>query len=243
MLVFMEKPSKKLYPDYYQVIQEPIDLLTIEGKIKNEQYQTEEELVVDFKLMFSNCRQYNEEHSTIYEDANILEKVLLDKLHQMQSQQRSASRVVRPRRILSPNEQKCRTMYDTIRDYREPKANRQLALIFMKLPSKNDYPDYYEVIKNPIDMEKISQKLKGGTYQNLEELVSDFVLMFDNACKYNEPDSQIYKDALILQRLCLQTKMQLNEDEESVPDVQAAVQDMLSSLFTTIYNHQDEEGR
>jgi hypothetical protein len=24
-------------------------------------------------------------------------------------------------------------------------------------------------------------------------MVSDFVLMFDNACKYNEPDSQIYK--------------------------------------------------
>lgn len=83
MLVFMEKPSKKLYPDYYQVIQEPIDLLTIEAKIKNEQYNSEEELVSDFKLMFANCRQYNEEHSTIYEDANILEKVLLDKVKDM----------------------------------------------------------------------------------------------------------------------------------------------------------------
>lgn len=56
-------------------------------------------------------------------------------------------------------------------------------------------------------------------------------------------DSQIYKDALILQRVCLQTKLQLCEDEESVPDVQAAVQDMLSSLFTSVYNHQDDEGR
>lgn len=32
---------------------------------------------------------------------------------------------------------KLRQMYDAIRDYREPKANRQLALIFMKLPSKS----------------------------------------------------------------------------------------------------------
>lgn len=31
---------------------------------------------------------------------------------------------------------KLRQLYDAIRDYREPKANRQLALIFMKLPSK-----------------------------------------------------------------------------------------------------------
>lgn len=32
---------------------------------------------------------------------------------------------------------KLRQLYDAIRDYREPKANRQLALIFMKLPSKS----------------------------------------------------------------------------------------------------------
>lgn len=29
--------------------------------------------------------------------------------------------------------------------------------------------------------------------------------MFDNACKYNEPDSQIYKDALTLQSLAHRT--------------------------------------
>lgn len=34
MLLFMEKPSKKLYPDYYNVIEKPIDMLTIESNIK-----------------------------------------------------------------------------------------------------------------------------------------------------------------------------------------------------------------
>lgn len=55
-------------------------------------------------------------------------------------------------------------------------------------------------------MEKIAQKLKNVSYENVDELAADFLLMFDNACKYNEPDSQIYKDALELQRICLQTK-------------------------------------
>lgn len=32
---------------------------------------------------------------------------------------------------------KLKQLYEAIRDFREPKANRQLALIFMKLPSKN----------------------------------------------------------------------------------------------------------
>lgn len=50
----MEKPSKKLYPDYYQVIAEPIDMLAIEANIKAEKYQSENELIQDFKVHF-NC--------------------------------------------------------------------------------------------------------------------------------------------------------------------------------------------
>lgn len=50
MLMFMEKPSKKLYPDYYQIIQEPIDMLGIEANIKAEKYQNENELIADFKV-------------------------------------------------------------------------------------------------------------------------------------------------------------------------------------------------
>lgn len=51
MLMFMEKPSKKLYPDYYQVIAEPIDMLAIEANIKAEKYQSENELIQDFKVL------------------------------------------------------------------------------------------------------------------------------------------------------------------------------------------------
>lgn len=115
---------------------------------------------------------------------------------------------------------KMRTLYDTFRDYKDPKG-RLLSVIFSKLPSKNvrivlyvyifpcfecfsnfnqlvhgilqEYPDYYEVIKRPIDLDKISQKLRTNVYESLEEVAQDLILMCDNACKYNEPDSQIYK--------------------------------------------------
>lgn len=149
----------------------------------------------------------------IYEDANLLEKALTEKLRELNSsslERKTPMKVIKNKtKQLSPFEQKLRTLYDAIRDYREPKGNRQLALIFMKLPNKSEYPDYYELIKNPIDMEKIAQKLKINAYASVTELASDFVLMFDNACKYNEPDSLIYKDALVLQRICLQTKQML----------------------------------
>lgn len=50
MLMFMEKPSKKLYPDYYEVIDKPMDMLTIEANIKAEKYQSEDEILADFKV-------------------------------------------------------------------------------------------------------------------------------------------------------------------------------------------------
>lgn len=92
-------------------------------------------------------------------------------------------------------------------------------------------------------MEKIGSKLKMQQYDSVDELSSDLMLMFENACKYNEPDSQIYKDALLLQQVCIQTKQELRMEDENVPDVPQVVVDLLMQLFTTVYNYQDEEGR
>lgn len=80
-------------------------------------------------------------------------------------------------------------------------------------------------------------------YDSVDELSADLMLMFENACKYNEPDSQIYKDALLLQQVCIQTKQELRMEDENVPDVPQVILDFLLQLFTTVYNYQDEEGR
>lgn len=58
-------------------------------------------------------------------------------------------------------------------------------------------------------MEKVANKIKQQQYESLDELAEDFMLMFKNACKYNEPDSQIYKDALLLHQLVIQKKQAL----------------------------------
>ena len=52
----------------------------------------------------------------------------------------------------------------------------------MKLPSKQEWPDYYEVIKTPIDMLKISRRIKSRThYTALSGLLADFDQMFVRA--------------------------------------------------------------
>jgi len=238
--VFLEIPSRKDYPDYYDIITEPIDMNMIEQRIKTNQYKGEEELLADCKLMFSNCRLYNEEGSGIYEDANILERILLAKAREIGVL--AGDRMKQIKRKTISLQQKVKTLYDTLKDYRDAKG-RQLSLIFLKLPSKHEYPDYYDIIKRPIDLEKISSKIRNNMYETMEDAVADFTLVFDNAAKYNEPDSQIYKDAQTLARLAHQTVRHLTEDGDGIPDAKAAVGDILNSIYTSMFTAQDSEDR
>ena len=48
----------------------------------------------------------------------------------------------------------------------------------------------------------------------------------------------VTQDALTLQRVCLEKKTELTEDDSNdVPDVKAAVQELMTSLFIATYNH------
>lgn len=67
-----------------------------------------------------------------------------------------------------------------------------------------------QVIKQPIDLEKVLQKWRNNAYPSLDDIMADLTLMFQNACRYNEPDSQIYRDALTLQRHALEARMELD---------------------------------
>lgn len=55
-----------------------------------------------------------------------------------------------------------------------------------------------------MDLERILHRWKNGVYLSLDDIMVDMTLMFQNACRYNEPDSQIYRDALSLQRVALE---------------------------------------
>jgi chromatin structure-remodeling complex subunit RSC4 len=74
----------------------------------------------------------------------------------------------------------------------------------MRLPSRRQYPDYYEQIKRPIALDDIKRRLEGGSYAFFDEVRGDFEQCFKNAKKYNMKESQIWKDAKHLHvRTCL----------------------------------------
>ncbi|XP_025086148.1 CREB-binding protein-like isoform X2 [Pomacea canaliculata] len=54
-------------------------------------------------------------------------------------------------------------------------------------------PDYYDIIKKPMDLSTIKRKLDTGHYLDPWEYVDDVWLMFDNAWLYNRKTSRVYK--------------------------------------------------
>lgn len=60
-------------------------------------------------------------------------------------------------------------------------------------PNALGIPDYFEIIKKPMDMSSIKRNLDNGTYKNPWEFVDDVWLMFDNAWVYNRKTSRVYK--------------------------------------------------
>jgi E1A/CREB-binding protein len=54
-------------------------------------------------------------------------------------------------------------------------------------------PDYLDIIKKPMDMGTIEDKLKKGEYSDPWEYVDDVWLMFDNAWLYNRKTSRVYR--------------------------------------------------
>ncbi|CAB1443227.1 unnamed protein product [Pleuronectes platessa] len=54
-------------------------------------------------------------------------------------------------------------------------------------------PDYFDIVKNPIDLSTIKRKLDTGQYQEPWQYVDDVWIMFNNAWLYNRKTSRVYK--------------------------------------------------
>jgi ATP-dependent helicase STH1/SNF2 len=104
---------------------------------------------------------------------------------------------------------RCETLLKAVREYTDD-SGRLLAAVFVKLPTKRELPEYYQVVKEPMDLKRIGAKLAKGEYATLQALRADVELMFRNAQLFNAPGSLIHQDAAVLleffQRRCAESE-------------------------------------
>lgn len=126
----------------------------------------------------------------------------------------------RPPKVFTPTEARIQAILKGLRKPRNDDGELRI-LAFERLPDKQLNKEYYQAISNPIALDQIKRNAKRKKYRNVDEVLVDLDMMFENAMQYNEEGSDIYDDAVELQkearRLVAQEKSKSDEafrDEE-----------------------------
>ncbi|XP_072240785.1 bromodomain-containing protein 4-like isoform X1 [Leuresthes tenuis] len=81
---------------------------------------------------------------------------------------------------------------------------------------KLNLPDYYKIIKIPMDMGTIRKRLENNYYWNAQECIQDFNTMFTNCYIYNKPGDDIVLMAEALEKLFLQKITEMPQEEKEI---------------------------
>uniref|UniRef100_A0A3Q2GT12 Bromodomain PHD finger transcription factor n=2 Tax=Equus caballus TaxID=9796 RepID=A0A3Q2GT12_HORSE len=80
----------------------------------------------------------------------------------------------------------------------------KMAWPFLEPVDPNDAPDYYGVIKEPMDLATMEERVQRRYYEKLTEFVADMTKIFDNCRYYNPSDSPFYQCAEVLESFFVQ---------------------------------------
>ncbi|XP_060740117.1 probable global transcription activator SNF2L2 [Tachysurus vachellii] len=121
-----------------------------------------------------------------------------------------------PAEKLSPNPPKLTkqmsAIIETVINYRDG-SGRQLSEVFVQLPSRKELPEYYELIRKPVDFKKIKDRVRNHKYRSLGDLEKDVMLLCHNAQTYNLEGSQIFEDSIVLQSVFRSARQKIAKEE------------------------------
>jgi len=73
-----------------------------------------------------------------------------------------------------------------------------IGLPFWELPNKVELPSYYQIVKQPICLRIMEERIVFGTNYTIGSLEQDFILLQQNCMSFNLPNSQLVHDVNIL---------------------------------------------
>lgn len=87
---------------------------------------------------------------------------------------------------------------------------------FLRPVSKREVPDYHTIIKHPMDFSTIKSKINLISYTDVQDVINDIRLVFENCQTYNLETSEVYKSGEKLSKL-FESKLRSLHIEEAAP--------------------------
>lgn len=73
--------------------------------------------------------------------------------------------------------------------------------LFQEVVKKENMPEYYEVIKEPMSFSMIKKRLERNLYLSIDDMEKDIMLIVNNAKKYNNSLTIFHKKAVVLEQV------------------------------------------
>uniref|UniRef100_A0A8C6I881 Histone acetyltransferase n=1 Tax=Mus spicilegus TaxID=10103 RepID=A0A8C6I881_MUSSI len=91
-------------------------------------------------------------------------------------------------------------LYSTLKNILQQVKNHPNAWPFTEPVKRTEAPGYYEVIRFPMDLKTMSERLRNRYYVSKKLFMADLQRVFTNCKEYNPPESEYYKCASILEK-------------------------------------------
>ena len=205
--------------DYPTIIQYPMDLGTIDKKLVGGSYVSVDDFVADVRLVFNNCRLYNQAGDPVgiagAKLSELFEKQLKEKVEEAGSTtaalKRGNSGIKRESFGDGPGGDAApAASVKAEAEYGLPFKAADAILKAMKSNANSSWfrkpidpawataAGYFDVIKNPMDIETVQNNLKAGQYATVGDLRRDLDLIWDNAVLYNNAESVVGQQAIAM---------------------------------------------
>jgi chromatin structure-remodeling complex subunit RSC4 len=220
---FIKLPPKKVYPDYYEIIKEPISVSDIQKKEAKDKYPDTASFLDDFKLLMENAKTYNDPDSWIAVDAKQIYDFVKDQVDLYNSvaeekPSKSKTKLVKVKRevVSKPVDEDelvtsanlthlCIDLLYKVIEHEFPDVGI-ISGPFMDNIDRREYPEYFQVIKTPTSFNNVLKKLdkrkiftsKTPLDESLQAFYDATKLIFTNAQTFNDPSSLIHQDAVKL---------------------------------------------
>ncbi|AOW06286.1 YALI0E32307p [Yarrowia lipolytica CLIB122] len=197
---FLELPSKRYYPHYYEEIQKPVSFKEIDAKIATNGYVNIDQFEKDLKQMANNAAAFNDKDSVIAQDALKIAKLGVADARKYTGEQEEVNDDDLKDEILELFSDAAIDILNDLATFKY-KAKRTLPCEpFMVEPDRDLYPDYYEVIETPMSIAILEKMVNNREVKNFDDLESKLQIMIDNAKHYNADGSPIYVDAILVEK-------------------------------------------
>ncbi|XP_077442133.1 uncharacterized protein LOC144063949 [Vanacampus margaritifer] len=113
------------------------------------------------------------------------------------------------------------TLVDMVVNYKDG-LGRQISKGFVQLPSRKEAPEYYELIRKPVDFRRIRERVRNHKYRSVGDLEKDIFLLCHNAQTYNLEGSQIYEDSIVIKSVFESARLRIAASEKPKQTVATA---------------------